>query len=168
MRSTGRAAEFDSAGQPLRLSGTNRDITSRKRAELALQENERRLRLVTDAVPAMIAYVDAELRYRFCNRRYSQIMGRSEAEILGRTVRDVVGEEQYAVSRPWLERALAGEQCEHERRHRWPNGTMADLSVTYVPHVADDRLQIVQQDRQRFGRAVQVPIEVRVAHDLSQ
>jgi PAS domain S-box-containing protein len=138
VRSTGRIVEHDAGGRPTRLSGTNRDITPRKLAELALGENERRLRLLTDAVPAMIVYVDADQRYRFCNRRYSETMGRSEADIIGRTVRDVVGQGQYEVSRPWLEKALAGEQCEHERRHEWPEGTVSDLSVMYVPHKADD------------------------------
>ena len=138
IRSTGKAVEFDAAGKPLRLSGTNHDITLRKRAELAVQENERRLRLVTDAVPALIAYLDAELRYRFCNRGYRETMGRSEAEILGRTVREVVGDAQFEISRPWLERTLAGETVEHERRHRWADGRLADLSVTYVPHVGEN------------------------------
>jgi len=138
VQSTSAAVEFDANGHPLRLSGTNRDITPRKRAQLALQENEHRLRLVTDAVPAMIVYVDAEQRYRFCNRQYCETMGRSEAEILGRTVREVVGEEQYDVSRPWLEKALAGERVEHERRQRWTDGKVADLSITYVPHAAHD------------------------------
>lgn len=138
VRSTGRVVELDSAGKPLRLSGTNRDITPRKLAEMRLEENERRLRLVTDAVPAMIVYVDSDQRYRFCNRRYSETMGLSEAAILGRTVHDVIGEAQYEVSRPWLEKALAGEECEHERRHEWPEGTVAYLSVTYVPHRAED------------------------------
>ena len=138
IQSTGKAVEFDSSGRPIRLSGTNRDITSRKRAELALQENELRLRLVTDAVPAMIVYVDTQQRYQFCNRQYSETMGRNEAEILGWTVHEVVGQAQYDVARPWLEKALAGQKCEHERRHMYPDGTSADLSVTYVPHVADD------------------------------
>ena len=53
-------------------------------------------------------------------------------------MREVVGDEQFEISRLWLERALAGEKVEHERRHRWPDGRIAELSVTYVPHVADD------------------------------
>ena len=138
IRSTGKAVEFDAAGKPLRLSGTNRDVTLRKRAELAVQENERRLRLVTDAVPALIVYADADLRYRFCNRGYRETMGLSEAEILGRTVREVVGDAQFEISRPWLERTLAGETVEHERRHRWADGRVADMSVTYVPHVGEN------------------------------
>lgn len=137
VRSTGRAVEFDADGRPIRLSGTNRDITARKRAELAVQESERKLRLITDAVPAMIVYVDADMRYRFCNQRYCELMGRSEQEVLGRTVREVVGEEQYEVSRPWLENTLAGERGEHERRYRRLDGREVNLSVTYMPHVEE-------------------------------
>lgn len=138
VRSTGRTIETDADGRPQRLSGTNRDITSRKRAEIALAENDLRLRLVTDAVPALITYVDSKLNYRYCNRRYCGAMSRPESAILGHSVRTVVGEEEYEFARPWLERALAGEQVEYERRHRWPDGAQADLAVTYVPHIGDD------------------------------
>lgn len=138
VRSTGAVVQVDAGGRPLRLGGTNRDITSRKRAQIAFRENERRLRLIADTVPAMIVYVDADLHYQFCNRRYSKAMSRPESAILGQTVRTVVGEEEYEIVRPWLQKALAGEQVEYERRHAWPDGTLADLSVTYVPHRGDD------------------------------
>ena len=112
----------------------------KERAERALRaqlESERayttRLRLITDAVPAVIAYIDSGQRFRFCNRQYVKTMGRAEAEIIGRSVREVVGDEQYENTRPWLERALGGERVEFERTQRLPDGSTADLQVTFVP-----------------------------------
>ena len=106
------------------------------RAQLASERaHSARVRLITDAVPAMIVYIDADRRYRFCNRQYCEHMGRDEADIVDRPVREVVGEEQYETTRPWLERALGGERVEFERTQLLPDGRAADLQVTYVPDV---------------------------------
>ncbi|MGH8765862.1 MAG: ATP-binding protein [Burkholderiales bacterium] len=109
------------------------------RAQLASERaHSARVRLITDAVPVMIAYIDAGQRFRFCNRQYSETMGRAEADVVGRTVREVMGEEQFEAARPWLERALAGERVEFERPQRLSDGRDADLQVTYVPEKAMD------------------------------
>ena len=48
-------------------------------------------------MPAMIAYIDRHERYRFVNKAYEDWFGRSRAAIVGRTVREVLGPEAYAV-----------------------------------------------------------------------
>ncbi|HET6519715.1 MAG TPA: PAS domain-containing protein, partial [Geminicoccaceae bacterium] len=60
----------DAAGHPVRMIGVNYDSTERKKAEEALADTAARLRLIADAMPALIAYVDSGLRYRFVNRGY--------------------------------------------------------------------------------------------------
>jgi len=66
---------------------TYTDITERKRNEEALRDSERRIRIVTDNVPVLIAYVDRDQRYRFTNRVYQATMRTVEAETEGRHVR---------------------------------------------------------------------------------
>jgi PAS domain-containing protein len=51
--------------------------------------SETQLWLITNAVPALISYIDADLRYRFNNRTYESWFGLPVAEISGRHVRDV-------------------------------------------------------------------------------
>ncbi len=59
-------------------SGTNhmvgiaQDITESKRVEVALRESEERFRLLTDALPALISYVDSQEYYRLNNSVYER------------------------------------------------------------------------------------------------
>ena len=45
--------------------------------------------LVLEHAPALIAYLDTELRYRFANRRYGGVVGAEPEEIVGKRVADV-------------------------------------------------------------------------------
>ena len=86
----------------------------RGRAEDGLRQSERRLRLITNALPALIAHVDSEQRYRFTNAAYIDWFGIDPREAFGRTVREVVGESIYR-QHPSL-----------RRRGCWP----ASMSIT--------------------------------------
>ncbi|MDZ5645909.1 PAS-domain containing protein [Nitrospirillum sp. BR 11828] len=90
------------------------DITERKRNEEALRDSERRIRLVTDAMPALIAYADADERYQFVNAPYRQWLKRPETAILGRRMRSVLPPEFYSRCRAHIRQALAGETVSFE------------------------------------------------------
>jgi PAS domain S-box-containing protein len=72
------------------------------------------LRVITDNVPAMIGFYDREFRYRVVNEEFARFFKKPKEEILGRTVAEVVGERIFGSLRPWMERALAGEQVRFE------------------------------------------------------
>ena len=50
----------DTSGQVIRMSGSENDITDRKLAESALRERETELRLIMDATPALIYYLNTD------------------------------------------------------------------------------------------------------------
>ena len=104
-------------------------------AAVALQRSEERLRLMIDAVPAMITYLDTEGRYLFCNRPYLELLGKSADEVLGRSLREVLGAALHEKLRPWREQVLAGRTAHYERQHQRADGKVLDLSVTFVPHL---------------------------------
>ncbi|TWB20421.1 signal transduction histidine kinase [Nitrospirillum amazonense] len=129
------------------------DITERKRNEEALRDSERRIRLVTDAMPALIAYADADERYQFVNAPYRQWLRRPETAILGRRMRHVLAPAFYERSRAYIRRALAGQTVSFEVELT-PTGDPDNLAepryahVTFVPHIG---LPHADQDRVILG-----------------
>jgi PAS domain S-box-containing protein len=115
----------------------NEHDTSRDRVITAVADaphiGEERLRLILDALPAPIAYLDAEERYRFNNRAHERWFGRTGSELNGLSLREVFGDEQYAELRPLIERVLAGETTIFERDVDYPDGSRRTINVTCVP-----------------------------------
>jgi PAS domain S-box-containing protein len=131
---------YDDAGKPDRLIGVNMDITEqqaalheRKQAEKALLQREAELRLVTNAVPALISFVDADQRYRFNNEAYEAWFGHSATEVYGKHLRDVLGEAAYEEIRPYVEQVLAGQQVTYESQLPYSDGGTRYVNATYVP-----------------------------------
>ena len=67
----------DERGNVLKVWGTIMDITQRIQAEKSLQHSEQKLRLITDGLPVLIAYVDDRQRYLYNNRTYETWYGKS-------------------------------------------------------------------------------------------
>jgi diguanylate cyclase (GGDEF)-like protein/PAS domain S-box-containing protein len=106
---------------------------TRTQAELeAVRRYEERLRTITDNVPVLIGYVDAEQRFQFNNLAYETWYARPRAEITGRPVREVLGEAAYQKVRPYLERALGGGRVTFQVEYRI-NGESRHAQTTYLP-----------------------------------
>ena len=67
VHSKGRGV-FDDTGRLLRIVGTNRDITDRRRAELAFVDTARTFRTLTQASPALVFRTDEQGRATFFNK----------------------------------------------------------------------------------------------------
>ncbi|MBD2259430.1 response regulator [Pseudanabaena sp. FACHB-2040] len=105
----------------------------RKRLEETLAEREAELRLITNAVPVLISYVDADQRYRFNNRGYEEWFGYPADELYGKHLREVLGEAAYSATRPYIEQALSGQQVTFEHQVTLKNRGVRYISATYVP-----------------------------------
>jgi len=97
-----------------------------------LAPREREFRTLADSVPAMFSYVDAEQRYRYVNRRYEQHWDRPAAEIVGKTVAELLGPDGYERARGHVERALSGEQVTYQAEFAYVDGPHT-MQVRYVP-----------------------------------
>ncbi|HEY5717958.1 MAG TPA: NahK/ErcS family hybrid sensor histidine kinase/response regulator, partial [Motiliproteus sp.] len=112
---------------------TYTDITERSRAAQALAASEHRIRLITDAVPALIAYVDNQLTFGFTNRAYEQWYGWERTAILGRRLADVLTLTQQQQLQPYVDRALAGENVSFELAEPRADGEVRYVVKSYVP-----------------------------------
>ncbi|WP_256874993.1 PAS domain S-box protein [Nostoc sp. C052] len=117
----------------VRAWGTQRDITERKQAEAALRQREDELRLITNAVPVKISYVDSKQHYRFNNKGYEDWFGLPTSEISGKHIREVLGESVYQSILPYVETVLSGEQVTYETQLSDKDGKNHYVNVTYVP-----------------------------------
>ncbi|MDE2628556.1 MAG: diguanylate cyclase [Burkholderiales bacterium] len=109
VHAVGRVTERGADGRALRISGTDEDVTERKAAAQALLDSQRRLRLITDNLPALVAYIDRDERYRFLNAHVGTVFRIDPQATLGRTMREVRGEATYAALAPHVAQALRGE-----------------------------------------------------------
>jgi PAS domain S-box-containing protein len=137
-------------------------------------------RAVAASVPALISYIGADYRYRWANRTYETWFDRRSDEIVGRPVSDVLGEDAWEVVRPYMARALAGEDVTYEAEVPYRDIGPRWVRVTYVPD-RDERgavrgfvvlvTEIVEQKRAEQQVAALTDVlrarveELRVEHD---
>ena len=114
------------------------DVTEEQHALDAARRSERRLRIIMDQIPVTVSYIDAGLHYRYINRAQEQWLGKTLAEIDGRNIRELVGEQVYADIEPKLRRALAGEEVPLERERTDRSGNMVFHSGRHVPDFNDE------------------------------
>jgi len=110
------------------------DIHGLKQAQEALRASEAELRLIMDNVPARVAYIDRDFRFRFINRHKEEWLSERREELTGRRIDEVIGAERSAQIQPLLTRALAGEAISTEQLMVQPGGGERWESVHYTPH----------------------------------
>lgn len=96
-------------------------------------DQERLLRLIMDATPALVSYVDRDLRYRFVNRQYEVWFGRSSRDVVGKTLHEVLGAAATERLRPYLDLALKGEEVRFELEVPYRDGGKRWIDAHYVP-----------------------------------
>jgi len=123
----------DETGSVACAYGIATDISARKRAENKVRDRERQLRSITDAVPVGITRCSRDLRYLFVNRTYAHSVLQLEPEqVVGRTLRALLGEERFRQILPNIRRVLTGERVQYESRVPGASGEHI-LHTVYVP-----------------------------------
>ncbi len=110
----------------------------RQRGEEAVRTTANQLRLIADALPSLVSYVDRDWRYLFVNQAYREWFGVEPADVLGKHAREILGEEAFRSIQPYAQRALQGERVEYEALVPFKSGGAKWVSTNYVPDVGKD------------------------------
>lgn len=123
-----RTAELKAANRNLQ-----EEIQVWMQAEAALRQSEEQLRLITNALPVLIAYVDNQQRYRFNNQAYEEWLGPAPAQIYGQHLQQIWGQECYQRMQGPVEAALAGQIVTYENDIVLKQGHLRSVKATYIP-----------------------------------
>lgn len=108
----------DASGRVVGVLGINRDITDRKRAELALSASEETFRALFDQAAVGITIVSLGLRYVRVNDKFCEMVGYAREELLTMTVTDLAAPEVRDEVLDYRSSLLAGSAERHEVRER--------------------------------------------------
>jgi PAS domain-containing protein len=119
------------------VTDAHREAVKRARAEAALRESCTELEMLADALPVLVSYMDSEVRYQFVNKICEDWFPRRREEILGKRVRDIVGEAAYAAVEYRIDAALAGQRVSFEQFMPYKDGPPRHIRVEYVPRIGE-------------------------------
>lgn len=126
----------DEQQRPLHLVTHVQDITEQHLAERRVRDSEAQLRTIADNVPALIAYLDRELRYQFVNRPYAQWFALTPERIVGRHLHEMLDPQQLALLQPHLPAALQGLPAQFDAELCDADYTLRIMHFSLIPDVA--------------------------------
>ncbi len=108
-----------------------RDITERKRAQVALAESEARYRAAFEQAGVGMVEVDLDGRYLRVNRAFAELLGRTEEEVLKTDIFSVTHPEDRATDEAAFRRMVTGATpVRRQKRYLRPDGSVAMGSLT--------------------------------------
>jgi PAS domain S-box-containing protein len=180
---------FDEQGAFTGCLGVFTDITERRRVAEELRQSEAQLRLVTDAIPVLIVYLDRAQRLRFFNRAFADWYGLNDSG-KGALLGEVIGTATHRKVQPLVEAALGGEPVECEMAIAFRGQVSRDVRCSLIPDsdqedrvrgivavITDitERKRIEQWERQHLLELSHVSrvttigqMSSQIAHELSQ
>ena len=118
-----------------------RELGRRQEVGAQLQQAEHDLRTILNNLPSMIGYWDRDLHNRFANHAYVEWFGKAPDEMRGKHIRELLGEELYQKTLPYLGHALQGHAQIFERTIVDPAGTERYAIASYVPDMDGDEVR---------------------------
>jgi PAS domain S-box-containing protein len=162
-----------------------------QRSNLEIQESERQLRMLTEAIPQQIWRTDTEGSIEYCNQHLCDYLGRGAKQLRGEAFFDVIHADDKPLFRHGWQAALAsGGRFEAEVRvrgadtvYRWflvrsipqraENGQIARWYGIHIDieqqHRAQQSLMLAQDDFTRLLRTLSMAeMAASIAHELNQ
>jgi PAS domain S-box-containing protein len=122
------------AGKTVGLTVSARDLTNRKRAEMALSESEERFKRALAHIPDVIVMYSPDLRIRYVNVATHALTGRPTSDYIGKRDDEIWPPEVYQTYLPTLQDAFDSREVRSlETDLALPEGRLLNLRITCVP-----------------------------------
>ncbi len=110
-------------------------------SEVKNNDDQQIEKFITEHTPAMLAYLDANLRYKYVNKAYAELFGKSTEDIVdSKTPKDLLCANAYDQSNIQIQAALQGEPQIFHRETQMPGGEKRYYFVNYQPDVEQGRV----------------------------
>lgn len=166
------------------------DVTASNRAKNEVTLQARQLRLVTDALPVLISYIDEYEKHLFANKMYTDWFSVKPEEITGKSISEVWGESNYIKLSANLRISLSGMQITFDMELPLGGNQIKSVNISLIPdfdadkHVCGvitlmsdntDRLAAEEMDRKRLLDTAHISrlssmgeMASEIAHELNQ
>lgn len=130
--------DVDSDGTVQGFYSVSVDMSDIKRSEMHLASSRKHLRMIADNIPALIAHLDAECRFRFANAAWADFYQVQPQDMVGQTMAHAMGDAFYTQHKPYLDEAfLTGQRVQFETEAH-VNGATRILSMSFMPDLDED------------------------------
>ncbi len=119
---------FDAERKLLEIQSVARDVTDRKRAEIALKKSEARYSNLIKAIPDGVVAYDPQGNATYANDGFVQLYGWSQEEVLGRSIGFVPPEEEQRTLAAW-QKTFQGEKVLLETKRMTKEGKIIDIQL---------------------------------------
>jgi PAS domain S-box-containing protein len=148
-----------------------RDVTERKRIEMALRESEERVRSAFDMAPIGMALLAPDGRWIQVNRALCDIVGYTEEELLGTTFQAITHPEDLDSDLERVQEVLRGEiysyQMEKRYWHKEGHIVWVLLSVSVVRELRDNEPLYFISQIQDISERKRIEAELAHARDAA-
>lgn len=117
-----------------KLSAAQKDMQA---VNLLLRESEEQYRLVTDAIPVLISYIDNELIFRFNNKAHEIWFKKSRHEITGQSAKNIFNEATHSLFLENVEKLREKNTVNFETFLPFSNDEERYVSFTLIRHIKD-------------------------------
>ncbi|HET9240220.1 MAG TPA: CHASE domain-containing protein [Oligoflexus sp.] len=161
-----RLAVLDASDKVLQWVTVATDIHQIREWEEERRSRDEELRIITDALPALISYTDAQGRLRFINGEYERWFARPLHSMLGLRMDELWSrfQTQPADEEAYRKAALKGQRVTFETQLQHSDGSLRSANITYVPrfrangHTPDGFFALITDlsDLRKIERELQV------------